>query len=146
VEPDIELPSLYDKHEYGESSKPSALPWDKIQSSEYQKYGNLNKYIPELEKKHKLRIEKDPQYEFVKQDIEEYKETKAKKTFSLNEEVRKAEKEKAEKRKKEREEAKKSNLKLIKKDEVEIESELLDDFDLKETGNILADFIMSKVG
>jgi hypothetical protein len=29
---------------------------------------------------------------------------------------------------------------------VEIESELLDDFDLKETGNILADFIMSKVG
>ncbi len=146
VEPDIELPSLYDKHEYGESSKPSALPWDKIQSTEYQKYGNLNKYIPELEKKHKLRIEKDPQYEFVKQDIEEYKETKAKKTFSLNEEVRKAEKEKAEKRKKEREEAKKSNLKLIKKDEVEIESELLDDFDLKETGNILADFIMSKVG
>lgn len=146
VEPDIELPTLYDKHEYGESSKPSALPWDKIQSSEYQKYGNLNKYIPELEKKHKERIEKDPQYEFVKQDIEEYKETKAKKTFSLNEEVRKAEKEKAEKRKKEREDAKKSTLKLLKKDEVDMKTELLDDFDLKETGNILADFIMLKVG
>ncbi|KUO59303.1 tail-specific protease [bacterium BRH_c32] len=146
VEPDIELPSLYDKHEYGESSKPSALPWDKIQSSEYQKYGNLNKYIPELDKKHKIRIEKDPQYLYVKQDIAEYKETKAMKTFSLNEEVRKADKEKAEKRKKEREDAKKNNLKLLKKDEVEVKSELLDDFDLKETGNILADFIMSKVG
>ncbi|MFA7287600.1 MAG: carboxy terminal-processing peptidase [Melioribacteraceae bacterium] len=146
VEPDIELPSLYDKHEYGESSKPSALPWDKIASSDYQKYGNLTKYIPELEKKHLARIEKDSQYGFVKQDIEEYKETKAMKTFSLNEDVRKAEKDKAEKRKNERDEAKKNTLKLQKKEEVDIKSELLDDFDLKETGNILADFIMSKVG
>ena len=147
VMPDITYPG-YDRDEFGEASYPSALKWDQIASSDYHKYDSLEKYLPELIKNHKKRIKGNLDFQFLQQDIEEYESNKNKKSFSLNEAVRKAEREKAEARKKEREEERKKNaeLKVVDKDEVSGQETKIDDYLLEESGRILADLIELKFG
>jgi carboxyl-terminal processing protease len=48
VVPDINFPSYIDPQEFGESSEPSALPWDQIDATSYKLFNNLNKFLPEL--------------------------------------------------------------------------------------------------
>ena len=43
VSPDIDLPSAYDANHYGESASPSALPWDVISPTSFQKSNQVNK-------------------------------------------------------------------------------------------------------
>ncbi len=147
VLPDISYPG-YDRDEFGEASYPSSLKWDQIPSSDYDKYDSLKKYLPELIKKHKDRIKGNLDFQFLTQDIDEYEMNKGKKSFSLNEEVRKSEREKAEARKKEREEErkKKAELKVVDKDEVSSKETKIDDYLLEESGRILADLINLKYG
>ncbi len=42
VTPDIQLPSPFSAEEYGESSQPSALPWDQINSTRYEQSHGLD--------------------------------------------------------------------------------------------------------
>ncbi|MEG8989813.1 carboxy terminal-processing peptidase [Ignavibacteria bacterium 4148-Me] len=148
VQPDITFPSPYSSEEFGESSQPSALPWDQIQPAQYEKYGDLSKFISLLIKKHDERTKKDPEYQLLLDDIEEFKENRAKKVFSLNEEIRKQERNKAEERKKKKEEerAKISGIDIKDKKEVESQSSITSDYELKESARILADLILAKVG
>lgn len=147
VVPDIKFPS-FDRKNFGEESLPSSLPYDKIKSSSYNRYDNLSSIIPILEKKYEERIKNNPEFQFLIQDIEEYNQNLEKKEFSLNEEERKAERDKAEQKKKEREEAAKSKveLKIVEKQEVNKTVEKFDDPQLEETCRILADFIALRVG
>ncbi len=148
VIPDIKLPSAIDPVEWGESSEPSALPWDQIQPTKYQVYSDLKKYIPELEKMHEDRMDSSAEFDNVLEDIREYKEAKAEKYVSLNEEVRKKEKEDDDNKRFEREnERRKSKgLKLLEKGETNIKKNKNDDPYLEETGHILADLIKLTVG
>jgi carboxyl-terminal processing protease len=50
VVPDIAFPSYIEPEEFGESSDPSALPWDQIEPTEYIVYSDLKKLIPFLKK------------------------------------------------------------------------------------------------
>jgi len=148
VQPDITFPSPYSSEEFGESSQPSALPWDQIQPAQYEKYGDLSKFISLLIKKHEERTKKDPEYQLLLDDIEEFKENRAKKVFSLNEEIRRQERNKAEERKKKKEEerAKISGIDIKDKKEVESQTSIISDYELKESARILADLILAKVG
>lgn len=148
VKPDIEFPSPYTAEEFGESSQKSALPWDQIKPADYNKYGDLSKLFPGLLSKHNERIKNDPEYQMVLDDIEEFKEIKEKKEFSLNEKIRKEERELAEERKKKKEEekAKLAGIKIEDKKEVEAEKKNVSDYELKESGRILANLILAKVG
>ncbi|NJD23197.1 MAG: tail-specific protease [Melioribacter sp.] len=148
VKPDISFPSQFTAKEFGESSQPSALPWDQIQSTQFKAYSDLSKYFPLLEKKHNDRIKNDIEYSFMLDDIKEFNQNREKKTLSLNEAVRKLERNQAEanKKKKDEERAKFLGLKIDEKKEVEMPQSKQSDFELKESGRILADLILAKIG
>jgi carboxyl-terminal processing protease len=148
VIPDIKYPSPVEPEEYGESSYPTSLKWDQIETSYYESYGNIADYLPELLKNHQQRISGDIEFQYLIEDIEEMKSKKNKKSFSLNEAVRKAEREEAEAKKKMREEErqKKADIKMVKKSEVGKDETTLDDPQLEESGRILADLIILKYG
>jgi carboxyl-terminal processing protease len=148
VVPDVSLPSLYSAEEFGEASQKSALPWDKIQPTQYNKFDNLTDVIPLLIKKHEERAMNDIEFQLLEDEVKEFNESRDKKTISLNESVRKTEREEADERKKKREEEKAKALGITIKDKNEVttpESKELD-YELKECGRILADLILAKVG
>ena len=148
VVPDISLPSLYSAEEFGEDAQKSALPWDKIQPTPYKKFYDLSNIIPLLEKKHKERAGEDIEYQLLVDEVKEFNDGREKKTLSLNEEVRKKERDEADARKKKREEekAKALGIKIEDKKEVNPQTTKLDDYELKESGRILANLILAKVG
>lgn len=147
VIPDIKYPSYIDPKEFGESSEPSALPWDEIKSTNFNKYADLSKLIPVLNKKHLERIKDDKDFNSLIQDINEYNINKNKTYVSLNENVRKKEKEDAEQKKLQRDIENKNdqNLELLDNETPKIKSDQKD-YILDETAKIVADFILLSVG
>jgi len=149
VSPDVKLPDILDSHEYGESTEPSAMPWDQIKSSNFTAAGNLKPYIPELVSLHEARIKSDPEFTYLKEDIKEYKEANDKTSVSLNEEVRKKEKDEQEEKKFQRENERRQlkGLKLLQKGETpaEVDSTKNDPI-LNESAHILADLIKLEIG
>lgn len=148
VKPDIEFPSPYSHEEFGESSMPAALPWDQIQPANYSRFGDLSKFIDQLKKKHDLRIKNDPEFQLVMDEIDEFISNRDKKEFSLNEKVRKEERDLADARKKKRDEerAKLNAIEVKDKAEVQPQTSSISDYELRESGRILADLILAKVG
>ncbi len=146
VTPDILFPSRYEIDEFGEESRPSALAWDQIPTSDYAPYMNLNSVIPELKLKHESRAKKDPEFQLEIDEINDYKKAREQKEFSLNQEVRKSEREVAEAARKKREDERATllGIKIEDKKEVAAEISKVSDYDLRESGRILADFILSK--
>ncbi len=149
VIPDIRYPTPFgNAKEYGESSNPSALPWDQIAPTEYQKYGDLSKYIPQLIDMHNERIKDDPEFQNYIASVKDAERSHDEKYVSLNYNVREKEKEAEEDRKFERENKirKQQGLKLIEKGETPVEKTKNYDALLDETGYILADYILLSIG
>ncbi len=136
VKPDIEFPSIYDPAEVGESSYKSSLKWDTIGTTNFTKYFNIKKFVPELIKKHEKRIKSNLEFKFLQEDIAEYKRNISRKFYSLNFDKRKKEREKITKRKEKR-----KKLKMPKKTEIKETENNIDEF-VKETGYILSDYIL----
>ncbi len=103
VTPDIAYPSFTDAESYGESSYDNALPWVQIKPANYHAIGNLKDVQGMLQVRHEMRIAKDKEFQFIKEDIAEFKKQKEKKVISLNEEERRAERDLREAKNKERE-------------------------------------------
>ncbi|MCI0732871.1 MAG: carboxy terminal-processing peptidase [Methylococcaceae bacterium] len=91
VVPDILLPSLFDSTEIGESTMPNALPWDTISTVSYPKYGNINQWLGELQKRHELRSNGSSEFDYLLQKKKLQDEMKQKSKLSLNESIRKME-------------------------------------------------------
>lgn len=148
VKPDIELPSYFNPDEFGESSQPSALPFDEIAPVNFDKFKDLQRYIPELIKRHIQRTSNDPDFEYLLDQINEYRENRNKTRISLNLEVRRQEKEADEERKfnRENELRKKKGFKLL--DKGEIPDDKLDktDYILNESAKVLSDLINLTIG
>ena len=146
VSPDILFPSRYEIEEFGEEARPSALAWDQIPSSDYVPYMNISSVITELRAKHEARAQKDPEFHLVIDEIKDYKKAREQKEFSLNKDARKAERDESEAARKKREEEriKLLGIKIEDKKEVTPAVSKESDYDLKETGRILADLILSK--
>lgn len=143
VVPDIMFPSAFDPNETGESSYPTALPWDKIASTTHQASTGIGSIITDLIEKHEVRTGKNTEYQYFIKDLEKSKVHRNKKVFSLNLEKRKVEQETIKKeedaRKKER--ADKGYIELDKDGKIVKESLVVEDPLLEESGHILANMI-----
>ena len=153
VTPDIELPSGFSAAEYGESSQPSALPWDMIASTKYTPSQDVNEQIvSKLKKKYEERLKTEADLKKLVSDFDYWKKAKERKTISLQED----------KRRKEIDEQKKRNSQEINNDlgdvdtKVEVKTDSVSianakekalkerrekDAYLKETERILTDYI-----
>ena len=89
VLPDIAYPSLYDGRDIGESKLPDALPWDTIKPISFRKYGDMSPYLKQLDKNHKNRTDKDPDFVYLNEMKEYLSRYENQDTVSLNEEKRK---------------------------------------------------------
>lgn len=149
VIPDIEFPSYVDAKDFGESSEPSALKWDKINSADYELFSDMSSVIKELKKLSQQRTETDPEFDYLREDIEEYKKSVEDNFLSLNEEVRRKEKEEKEEKRfqRENERRKLKGLKLLEKGETPSDDEIINnDPYLLESANIIADYISLTIG
>ncbi len=88
VEPDILFPSAVDPAEWGESQEDNALPWDSIRRARYRSLTDNTEGWNALRNKHQARIKADPEFNYLSEDIVEYKENKDKKFTSLNKKIR----------------------------------------------------------
>ena len=143
VTPDITFPSYIDPNDFGESSEISALPWDKINPTNYKMFNNLNDIIPKLQSFSENRRNNDPEFQYLKEDIQDYKNSKKQKYISLNEEVRKQKKDEEDEKEfqRENERRKRKGLKLLEKGEVPEKSDEDNDIFLTETATIVTDMI-----
>lgn len=143
VIPDIAFPSVIDANEFGESSEPSALPWDQIQSTAYNTYANIAEFIPLLKSKHELRIKNDPLFQSYLEDVNESRQKRQRSLISLNETIRRKEKEE-EDLKKERQKNKdleSLSVRLVGKEELSEKDSTSKDALLNESAFILSDYI-----
>lgn len=91
VTPDITFPSAYSAKDFGESSMPSALPWDQISSSEYSEVDNVTpELLTALLKNYEQRLSNDPGLKDLVDEIEDVKIGRERKSVTLNELTRKA--------------------------------------------------------
>ncbi|MHA6964130.1 tail-specific peptidase [Zobellella denitrificans] len=91
VKPDIPFPTAIEAEETGESMEKNALPWDQISSLDFGRIQDLDPYLPKLRQWHQARIEQDPEFTYIFEDIREYRRLKDKDSVSLNLAERKAE-------------------------------------------------------
>lgn len=96
VVPDIMFPSAIDPKEWGESQEENALPWDSIPRVNYSSVGDATPVLTSMRQNHEKRMSEDPEFAYIYQDIKKYHAEKDKKTISLVESERLAEKKKRE--------------------------------------------------
>ncbi|MGW8122237.1 carboxy terminal-processing peptidase [Roseivirga echinicomitans] len=92
VSPDINLPSAFSAKEFGESSKPSALPWDKIPAAKFTPLNYVdNSLLTSLKASHAKRLKTDQSMIDYQYDINELNKARAQTSVSLNYNTRKKE-------------------------------------------------------
>ncbi len=93
VEPDVQLPSVIDMKEVGESALEAALPWDRIQSASFTAWHDEHPVIalPSLVTEETAREQHDPDYRYLVDDVAALNRVRAEKTLSLNLKVRQEE-------------------------------------------------------
>ncbi len=94
VTPDILLPSLISTEEVGESTRTSALPWDRIPGLQFSGTEHLSPAVALLSRSHEQRSGTDPDFRSLLGDVAAVDQLRQQKTVSLNLNVRKAEREK----------------------------------------------------
>jgi carboxyl-terminal processing protease len=92
VSPDFALPSAFSAEEFGESSQPSALPWDMIASTSYQPTNHvLAPALAKMQAAFATRLKTKPDLIKLRADFERWKKIKETNSISLNMEKRKKE-------------------------------------------------------
>ncbi|HOY24385.1 MAG TPA: carboxy terminal-processing peptidase [Cellvibrio sp.] len=161
VIPDIELPSLVNTKELGESSYDNALPWDQVRPAPHDVYNNIGAVLPALKPAHNERVKADPEFVYVQQQAAFYEELTNKKIVSLKLATRQQEQKLIEQRTLDIENQKRKakgepvyanyadfKARELKKDEDESVEPKKKDLEpekdpyLVETGKILGDFIL----
>ncbi len=155
VIPDISYPEIYDIEKIGESALEEALPWDKIDASKFKPQHSLANVVPGLEKSHFKRIENNPDFEYLNEQVEFLKELRNDTTISLNIDTREKERLETEARRLalENKRRKAKGLKILEKleDDTDEDSDpnkkdVTEDALLVEGGEILVDFINTQLG
>lgn len=92
VVPDILFPSPVEADDFGESRADNALPWDQIDSVEYDSFDWLSEdLLASLSERHVTRIEQDPEFAYVYEDIERFRSRRDRNYVSLVRSEREAE-------------------------------------------------------
>jgi carboxyl-terminal processing protease len=97
VQPDISMPTAISTEEVGESTRESALPWDRIRPVEFGRETQLTQLVAALEQTHAQRIAQDPDYVSLLGDLDSFEKVRQQKKVSLNLQKREAEREQMEK-------------------------------------------------
>lgn len=92
VEPDVHFPELFDPKEIGESALDGALPWDTIRASRYQQLNQWSGKLKGLELASKTRQARNPDIRYLTEQQKLLADIKEVKTTSLNEKIRRSEK------------------------------------------------------
>jgi len=141
VEPDVTFPTQYSAEKFGESSEPSALPWDQIKPSTFSKITDLTSINAQLNQIHTKRMQKSPAYTFLLEDIAEFNKVDAMPSVSLNESKLKAERETNRLKNRDRINKQLAFLGLPLWNEGQPQPKFDYDFVLEESANVLIDYI-----
>ena len=91
VTPDIGFPPTSDDTQFGESSFGNALPWTRIEPADYAPVADLKAQLPVLLASHERRVQRDPDFQSLLEDVARVQELRKKNIISLNEGVRRQE-------------------------------------------------------
>ncbi|TKB50415.1 carboxy terminal-processing peptidase [Ferrimonas sediminicola] len=84
VTPDIEFPSFFQPGEYGESQEDNALPWDSVPKANYQSLDLVpQSMVTTLSANYAKRIQTNPEFGYLAEDIDTYRAEKDKGYVSL---------------------------------------------------------------
>jgi carboxyl-terminal processing protease len=141
VIPDIELPSLVDTSTVGESTRDTALPWDRIQPTRFRSDPALSVQLADLRAHQQARAADDPEFSYLLSDIAAVKEIAAQKSVSLNLEARQAENKRLEEGRLTRENARRTALGLEPLTSIEelADAEASDSILLRQAARIVAE-------
>jgi carboxyl-terminal processing protease len=89
VIPDINLPSFIDLSKVGESSEPSAMPWDQISGTPFQRDGKVASLISSLSIAHQRRLNQDPDLLYFNGNIRASETLRSRTEITLSLEERK---------------------------------------------------------
>ena len=138
--PDVSLPSLIDAEQVGESTRETALPWDRIDGTRYQAGRPLDRLIGALNDNFEQRRHGDPDLDFLIDDIEAAEETRSRRSISLNLDARVAEREQLRADRLDRENKRRTALGLATLESIEqLEDEEGPDILLDEAATIVTD-------
>ncbi|MEX1994313.1 MAG: carboxy terminal-processing peptidase, partial [Steroidobacteraceae bacterium] len=84
VEPDITLPSLLDTAEIGESTRDSALPWDRINAARFTPEDSALPGVTLLSREHEQRIANNPDFVALQGDVEALAQLRSQREITLN--------------------------------------------------------------
>lgn len=140
VHPDIEMPSLVDASVVGESTRESALPWDKIDPTAYKVDIELDEAIIAIAQSHALRTETDPDFNFLIDEYAAFEDIRNQDSISLNLEVRRKQQQEIRVQRLARENTRRGKHGLPPLESIEALEELENqDFILMEAAQIVAD-------
>ena len=105
VTPDISFPLTVDAKEFGESSYDNALPWTSIEATKYAPVADLKPIVPMLVERHDARVAANGEWKNFEADLADARALRAEKTISLNEQVRRKERDEQEAKRKARDAA-----------------------------------------
>jgi carboxyl-terminal processing protease len=144
VVPDVEFPTVFPKDKYGESSEPSALPWDTISPSQFSPVASLDEVKRKLIALHQERMKTSVGFKDLQEDIAEFAKREAETSITLNEAQLKKERDEQELKSLLRENQKRAakGLAPLKKGETKPKEDI--DFIRDEGLQIIADFIQIK--
>jgi len=141
VTPDVTFPSQFSAEKYGESSQPSALPWDQIKPTPFTKIHDLKTVNEQLNQSHEKRMQNSPAYQFLLEDIALFNKLDTVPEVSLKESELKKERDdnKAKNRDRINKELALRGLPLWKEGQPQPKTDF--DYILDESLNVMADFI-----
>jgi carboxyl-terminal processing protease len=92
VASDIVLPSLTDLPEFGEGALKNCLPYDEVPKAKYAKWNEpVSLYADEVKRRSAERVQNDPEFRYVMEDMGRLRHRIDDNRISLNEDVRKKE-------------------------------------------------------
>lgn len=87
VVPDISFPTLYDKEEIGESALEDALPWDQVRPVRHGRFIGFGAFLDQLKLRHEQRVSDDPDFVFMRNQVNRLEDMRGDHDVSLNEET-----------------------------------------------------------
>src|SRR3982074_545633 len=93
VASDIVLPSLSDLPEYGEGALKNCLPYDEVPRARFTKWSDSSHqlFADELKRRSETRVQANPEFRYVMEDMERLRKRLDENRISLNEDIRRTE-------------------------------------------------------
>ena len=84
VEPDINLPGIYDEIDVGERNFDNALKWDRVKPLEYEPWSLFSYDVGQLRRKSHERVKENPYFSMIRDEAALIKQTREESLLPLN--------------------------------------------------------------